>query len=67
MCVLESAPPLSILQRALTRQNELRFDPLACCDETGALIGIYRLERLIESLLFPPTRKPSWKPSSGPG
>jgi EAL domain-containing protein (putative c-di-GMP-specific phosphodiesterase class I) len=62
MCVLESASPLSILQRALTRPSELRFDPLACCDESGVFLGILRLERLIESLLFPPTHKPSWKP-----
>jgi EAL domain-containing protein (putative c-di-GMP-specific phosphodiesterase class I) len=66
MCVLESAPPLVILQRALTRPPELRFDPLVCCDEAGAYLGVLRLERLIESLLFPPTRKPSWKPAAQP-
>jgi EAL domain-containing protein (putative c-di-GMP-specific phosphodiesterase class I) len=64
MCVHESAPPLTILQRALTRPAELRFDPLACCDESGVFLGVLRLERLIESLLFPPTRKPSWKPGA---
>ncbi|HTU62366.1 MAG TPA: EAL domain-containing protein [Polyangiales bacterium] len=64
MCVHESAPPLTILQRALTRPAERRFDPLACCDESGVFMGILRMERLIESILFPPTRKPSWKPGS---
>jgi len=65
MCVLESAPPLTIVQRALTRPSELRFDPLVCCDESGVFLGILRLERLIEALLFPPTNKPSWKPAAG--
>jgi hypothetical protein len=64
MSVLESTPPLAVLQRALTRPLELRFDPVACCDESGCFLGFVRLERLIESLLFPPTRKSSWSPGS---
>jgi EAL domain-containing protein (putative c-di-GMP-specific phosphodiesterase class I) len=39
-----------IARRAITRPNELRFDPLVCCDERGRLVGIVRIERLIEAL-----------------
>lgn len=62
MCVFEHAAPLQILKRALTRPAPTRFDPLVCCDESGHYRGVLRLERLIESLVFPPTRKPSWNP-----
>lgn len=64
MCVLDSAKPLQVLQRALTRGAETRFDPLVCCDEAGHYRGVVRIERLIEALLFPPTRKLSWAPAS---
>lgn len=39
-----------IARRAITRPTEVRFDPLVCCDERGRLVGIVRVERLLEAL-----------------
>jgi EAL domain-containing protein (putative c-di-GMP-specific phosphodiesterase class I) len=39
-----------VARRAIARPTEQRFDPLACCDERGALLGVVRVERLIEAL-----------------
>lgn len=39
-----------VARRAMTRPQDRRFEPIACCDETGKLLGIVRLERLVEAL-----------------
>jgi EAL domain-containing protein (putative c-di-GMP-specific phosphodiesterase class I) len=39
-----------VARRAIARPSEQRFDPLACCDERGRLLGVVRVERLVEAL-----------------
>ena len=62
MCMLFTTPTSEALQRALTRPLEARFDPLVACDEDGSYLGLVRVERLIEQLVFPPSPKRSWLP-----
>jgi EAL domain-containing protein (putative c-di-GMP-specific phosphodiesterase class I) len=46
--------PISSLRdvayRAVTRADGERFDPIVCCDERRTLVGIVRMERLVEAL-----------------
>jgi EAL domain-containing protein (putative c-di-GMP-specific phosphodiesterase class I) len=36
--------------RALNRDEARRFDPLLCTDSSGALVGVVRMERIVEQL-----------------
>lgn len=49
-----SVEPISdlaeVARRAMTRPIAQRFDPLACCDERGRMLGVLRVERLVEAL-----------------
>ena len=36
--------------RAMASPQEVRFVPVACCDERGRLLGLVRVERLVEAL-----------------
>jgi EAL domain-containing protein (putative c-di-GMP-specific phosphodiesterase class I) len=45
------APIREVTLRALTRDSEDRFRPVACVDNAGRFIGLVRLERLIHSSL----------------
>ena len=49
--VLESVSVREALERALTRPNGSRFDPLVCCNEQGHYLGLVRIERMVEVLL----------------
>ncbi|WP_244332266.1 EAL domain-containing protein [Gordonia polyisoprenivorans] len=49
--VLDSTDQREALRRAMTRPRPSRFDPLACCDMSGAFRGIVPVERLIEALI----------------
>lgn len=40
-----------VLQRAMTRPAEDRFNPIVCCDCQGRAIGVIRIERLVERLM----------------
>jgi hypothetical protein len=51
LSVLDTTSPEDALQRALTRLEPNRFEPLACCDERGQYRGMLRIERLIEAAL----------------
>jgi len=37
-------------RRAMSRPSPERFDPLTCCDDQGRLVGVVRVERLVEFL-----------------
>jgi EAL domain-containing protein (putative c-di-GMP-specific phosphodiesterase class I) len=39
-----------VAQRALTRPAERRFEPVVCTDPAGRLVGVVRLERVLELL-----------------
>ena len=39
-----------VLQRAMSRDIASRFDPIVCADGDGSLLGILRIERLVEYL-----------------
>jgi EAL domain-containing protein (putative c-di-GMP-specific phosphodiesterase class I) len=39
-----------VARRAVARPASQRFDPMACCDDLGRLLGVVRVERLIEAL-----------------
>lgn len=43
--------PAEVLQRALTRSEAKRFDPIAVIDEFGMFIGAVRIDRLMASIL----------------
>lgn len=62
MCVIGSTSISDAIQRALTRAVHARFDPLVCCTEDGRYVGLVRVDRLVERLVFPPSRKLSWTP-----
>lgn len=49
--VLDSTDQREALRRAMTRPRPSRFDPLACCDMSGAFLGVVPIERLIEALI----------------
>lgn len=42
-----STEPVEVLQRAMTRRLEDRFDPVVCCDAVGRYVGAIAIERLI--------------------
>lgn len=39
-----------VVRRAVTRASAVRFDPVACVDERGMLLGVVRIERLALAL-----------------
>lgn len=39
-----------VVLRALTRDTSVRFDPIACTHDDGSLLGILRIEHLVEQL-----------------
>lgn len=43
--------PGEVLRRALTRPQEVRFDPLVCRDSRGRCAGLVTVERLVGALL----------------
>jgi EAL domain-containing protein (putative c-di-GMP-specific phosphodiesterase class I) len=50
MRVLGCERPADVATRAIARSEAERFLPVTCCDEQGRLVGIVRLERLVETL-----------------
>jgi EAL domain-containing protein (putative c-di-GMP-specific phosphodiesterase class I) len=50
MRVLADERPADVATRAIARPAAERFLPVTCCDEQGSLVGIVRLERLVEAL-----------------
>jgi len=48
--VLPVARPRDVARRAMTREAAERFDPIAVCDDVGRLVGVVRVERLVEAL-----------------
>lgn len=50
LCVLAHARPSDVAQRAMTRLPARRFDPVAVIDDLGRLVGVVRIERLVEAL-----------------
>ncbi|MHB1999296.1 MAG: EAL domain-containing protein [Solirubrobacteraceae bacterium] len=42
--------PRDVAQRAIARPEGERFDPIVCCDERRRLLGVVRMERLVEAL-----------------
>jgi EAL domain-containing protein (putative c-di-GMP-specific phosphodiesterase class I) len=54
MRVLACDRPADVATRAIARPDAERFLPVACCDEQGGLMGIVRLERLVQALAGPP-------------
>jgi EAL domain-containing protein (putative c-di-GMP-specific phosphodiesterase class I) len=45
-----SQPPAQVAERAMTRSPADRFDPIACCDETGRYIGLVAVDHLVQAL-----------------
>jgi hypothetical protein len=50
LCVLAQARPADVAQRAMTRALPRRFDPVAVIDDLGRLVGVVRIERLVQAL-----------------
>jgi len=48
--VKPQSPLAATAQRAMTRPEPLRWDPIVCIDEAGHLRGIVRLHRLVSAL-----------------
>lgn len=48
--VQSTTPLAAIAERAMTRPERLRWDPIVCIDELGHLVGIVRLHRLVSTL-----------------
>jgi hypothetical protein len=40
------------LRRAMTREPETRFDPLACVDKAGRYVGLVDVESLVRAVLI---------------
>ena len=40
----------AVAERAMSRPVERRYDPVACCDEQGRLLGVVTVERLVAAL-----------------
>ena len=53
MRVLACDRAADVATRAIARPLAERFLPVTCCDEQGGLVGIVRLERLVEALAAP--------------
>jgi EAL domain-containing protein (putative c-di-GMP-specific phosphodiesterase class I) len=58
--------PLSLIaERAVTRPERVRWDPIVCTDEAGHLVGVVRLQRLISALAnSAPAQLPALSPTS---
>jgi EAL domain-containing protein (putative c-di-GMP-specific phosphodiesterase class I) len=56
LCVLPGDAPPDVAQRALTRPEPERFDPIVCIDERGRLIGLLTFEQLVRCLANPNER-----------
>jgi EAL domain-containing protein (putative c-di-GMP-specific phosphodiesterase class I) len=50
LSVLAQSRPSVVAQRAMTRELSVRFDPVAVIDDLGRLVGVVRIERLVEAL-----------------
>jgi EAL domain-containing protein (putative c-di-GMP-specific phosphodiesterase class I) len=50
LCTDPETPPEELALRAMARPSGRRFVPAACCDERGRLLGLVRVERLVEAL-----------------
>jgi EAL domain-containing protein (putative c-di-GMP-specific phosphodiesterase class I) len=50
LCVLAADTPADVAQRALTRPQTERFDPICCIDELGRLVGLLPFEQLVRGL-----------------
>lgn len=46
-----TSDPVEVLERALLRPEESRFDCMAAIDEKGQLMGVLRIDRLMRSVL----------------
>lgn len=53
LSVLAPARPADVARRAMTRELAHRFDPVAVVDDLGRLVGVVRVERLVEALAGP--------------
>lgn len=53
MCTSLETSPSELAVRAMARPSAERFTPVACCDERGRLLGVVRVERLVEALARP--------------
>ena len=53
MCTSMETSPAELAVRAMARPSADRFSPVACCDERGRLLGVVRVERLVEALAQP--------------
>jgi EAL domain-containing protein (putative c-di-GMP-specific phosphodiesterase class I) len=42
--------PAGVARRAMGRPPEDRFDPVACCDETGRYMGLVAVDRLVQTM-----------------
>jgi EAL domain-containing protein (putative c-di-GMP-specific phosphodiesterase class I) len=50
LCVLPVARPGDVARRAMTREDDRRFMPVAITDDRGRFAGVVRIERLVEAL-----------------
>lgn len=50
LCADRAEAVNEVALRSMARPPEVRFLPVACCDERGSLIGLVRVERLVEAL-----------------
>jgi hypothetical protein len=50
LAIHSSEPPARVAERAMTRSVADRFDPIACCDESGRLIGLVAVDHLVQAL-----------------
>jgi EAL domain-containing protein (putative c-di-GMP-specific phosphodiesterase class I) len=50
LCIQPADEPAGVARRAMTRAPEDRFDPVACCDETGRYMGLVAVDELVQTL-----------------
>jgi EAL domain-containing protein (putative c-di-GMP-specific phosphodiesterase class I) len=50
LTVAPAEPPAQAARRAMSRPAPERFDPLACCDESGRYLGLVTVEQLVRAL-----------------
>ncbi len=50
LCAQAADTPADVAQRALTRPEPERFDPICCIDELGRLVGLLPFEQLVRRL-----------------
>lgn len=58
LTVLPSEGIDAVTRRAMARAAVYRFDPVICTDASGRLVGVVRVERLVESLADMAARAP---------